>query len=157
MVHVVNRAARRGQLFFSDADYAAFQRVLVQALRKVPTRLVAFCLMPSHWHLVIWPRGDEFPLFMHWLTGMHARRWHRAHGSEGTGHVYKNRYYAVPVQGGPHLFAVLRYVERNALRAGLVARAEEWRWAESANLSQASFSGDTAACDAMRKNAWPDF
>ncbi len=128
MVHVVNRGVRRGRLFFDDADYAAFERVLVQALRKVPTRLLAFCLMPNHWHLVIWVRADELPRFMHWLTMMHARRWHRAHGSQGTGHVYQNRYYAVPVQGDNHLLAVLRYVERNALRAGLVACAEGWRW-----------------------------
>lgn len=128
MVHVVNRAVRRGQLFVADADYAAFERVLVQALAKVPTRLVAFSLMPSHWHLVIWPRGDELPRFMQWLTAEHAKRWHRARGSQGSGHVYKNRYHAVPVQGGPHLFTVVRYVERNALRAGLVTRAEDWPW-----------------------------
>jgi putative transposase len=65
---------------------------------------------------------------MHWLTMTHAKRWPTAKGSVGTGPVYQNRYYAVPVQTDHHLLAVLRYVERNPLRGSLVERAEDWRW-----------------------------
>src|SRR5918993_1616120 len=122
--HVLNRSARRQQLFFSSADYRAFESVLVEALDKVSIRLLAYALMPNHWHLVLWPVHDELPRFMHWLTLTHAKRWHAAHQSTSTGHVYQNRYHAVPVQSDAHLVTVLRYVERNALRAGLVRRAE---------------------------------
>lgn len=126
--HVVNRSVRRMQLFASDADYEAFLRVLRETLAKVPTRLLGYCIIYNHWHLVVWPTGDELPRFMHRLTMTHAKRWHKARDSTGSGPVYKGPYHAVPVQRENHLFAVLRYVERNALRAGLVRRAEDWRW-----------------------------
>lgn len=126
--HVVNRSVRRERLFFKPADYLAFEGVLREAVCRIRIRLLAYCVMPNHWHLVVWPIADELPRFMHWLTLTHAKRWHRAHGSTATGHVYQSRYYAVPVQSDRHLLGVLRYVERNALRAGLVERAEQWRW-----------------------------
>jgi putative transposase len=54
--HVLNRAVARLCLFEKDADYAAFERVLAEALEKHPTRLLAYTVMPNHWHLVVWPR-----------------------------------------------------------------------------------------------------
>jgi putative transposase len=84
--------------------------------------------MPNHWHLVMWPYLDELPRFMHWLTLTHAKRWQEAHGCYGTGHVYQDRYDAIPVQSDFHLIRLLRYVEANAKRANLVGRAEDWRW-----------------------------
>lgn len=127
--HVLNRASRRTTLFASPDDYAAFERVLVEALARIPTRLLCYCVMPNHWHLVIWPRSDtELSRFMHWVTTTHARRWQRHRDTQGYGPVYQNRFKAVPVQDDDHLIRLCRYVERNALRAGLVARAEDWRW-----------------------------
>jgi putative transposase len=126
--HILNRGVRRQQIFFCAADYAAFERVLREALHRVPTRLLDYSLMPNHWHLVLWPEEAELPRFMHWLTLTHAKRWHEAHGSTGTGHVYQNCYRAVPVQTDVHLLTLLRYVERNPVRAHLVERAEDWRW-----------------------------
>lgn len=128
VVHVLNRGVKRQQLFFDAKDYLAFEKVLVEALHHVPVPLLAYCLMPNHWHLVMSPTGKELPRFMHWLTLTHAKRWHQAHGTSGTGSVYRNRYTAVPVQTETHLITLLRYVERNAVRGGLVRRAEDWRW-----------------------------
>jgi putative transposase len=128
VVHVLNRAVRRAPLFTTNLDYLAFEAVVSEALDRFPTRLLAYCIMPNHWHMVLWPTDDELPQLMHWLTLTHAKRWHAAHGSSSTGPVYQNRYGAIPVQNDVHLLGLLRYVERNALRAGLVARAEEWRW-----------------------------
>lgn len=128
VIHAHNRSVRRERLFDNPQDYDAFEAVLTEALNRVPTRLLAYCVMPNHWHLVVWPRAEELPDFMHWLTGTHARRWHVARGSWGTGHVYQDRYGAVPVQHDIHLLRLLRYVERNPLRARLVNRAEDWPW-----------------------------
>src|SRR5688572_18237159 len=147
VMHVVNRSVRRERLFVNAADYDAFVRVLVEALHIVPTRILAFCVMPNHWHLVMWPIERELPRFMHWLTMTHAKRWHAAHDTVGTGPVYQNRYYAVPVQTGSHLFATLRYVERNALRSGLVYRAEDWRWG--------SLWDHCNSCNRVGLAAWP--
>ena len=127
--HVLNRGVGRMELFADAADYAAFERCLGVAQAVVPMRLLAYSLMPNHWHLVLWP-GDDGDLgrFMQRLTLTHARRWQEHRHQHGTGHVYQGRYKSFPVQRDEHLLAVLRYVERNPLRAGLAARAEDWRW-----------------------------
>jgi len=147
VLHLLNRSVRRERLFFCDSDYKAFEDVMVEALDRVPTRLLSYCVMPNHWHLVVWPQGGEVPQFMHWLTATHTRRWHLARQSRGTGHVYQNRYHAVPVQTERHLFNVLRYVEANALRARLVDRAEEWRWG--------SLWRRCNSCNDLPLAAWP--
>jgi putative transposase len=126
--HVVNRSVRRVRIFCDPADYRAFENLLTDTLLRIPTRLLAYTIMPNHWHMVIWPRGEELPRFMHRLTLTHAKRWNKAHGCERTGPLYQNRYAAIPVETGIHLRRVLRYVERNALRARLVKSAEDWRW-----------------------------
>src|ERR1043166_8773737 len=65
---------------------------------------------------------------MHWITVTHNQRWHAHHHSAGTGPIYQGRFKSFPVQADDHFLTLCRYVERNALRAGLVARAEQWRW-----------------------------
>jgi putative transposase len=85
--------------------------------------------MPNHWHLVLWPQGDnQLSDFVGWLTLTHTQRWHAHYHNTGSGHVYQGRFKSFPVQEDDHFLTVCRYVERNALRAGLVARAEDWPW-----------------------------
>ncbi len=127
--HVLNRANERARLFSDPSDYMAFRSTLAEALKRVPIRLLAFCLMPNHWHMVLWPRtDDELPMFMAWMTGTHAVRWRMGRDTVGNGHVYQDRYKAFPVESNAHFLTVCRYVERNPLRAGLVQRAEDWPW-----------------------------
>jgi putative transposase len=127
--HVMNRAVRRAPLFDSHEDYQTYEHVLWEALQRVPIRLLADSAMPNHWHLVVWPdEDDQLSRFMHWLTMTHAQRWHKAHRTAGTGPVYQDRFRAVPITCERHAVWACRYVERNALAAGLVPRAEEWRW-----------------------------
>jgi putative transposase len=128
--HVLNRANGRQPIFQKGGDYAAFERILGEALEHVPgIRLLAYCLMPNHWHLLLWPRQDgELSDFGHWLTLTHTQRWHAHYHNVGTGHLYQGRFKSFPVAQDDHLLQVWRYVERNALRASLVARAEAWRW-----------------------------
>src|SRR5205814_671243 len=96
---------------------------------RTPIRILGYCLMPNHWHLVLWPREDgELSEFMRWLTVTHTQRWHAHHHSAGQGHLYQGRFKSFPVQTDHHYLTVLRYVERNALRARLVARAQDWRF-----------------------------
>ncbi len=127
--HALNRAVARRPLFQKGGDYDAFERVLAEALQQQPTRLLAYCLMPTHWHLVLWPqRDDELTAFLRWLTHTHTMRWHAHYHTLGSGHLYQGRFKSFPIAEDEHLYTVLRYVERNALRAGLVRRAEDWRW-----------------------------
>jgi len=127
--HVLNRANGKLTLFRKDDDYLAFERVLVEAHRRVPVRLLDWCLMPNHWHMVLWPRRDgELSAFIRWLTLTHAQRWKAAHGAVGHGHLYQGRFKSFVVAADSSLSAMLRYVQRNPLRAKLVRRAERWRW-----------------------------
>jgi putative transposase len=127
--HVINRGSRRGWLFDKEADFYAFEEVLILALEQRPIPLLEFCLMGNHFHLVVQPANDQqLPAFMHWLTTTHARRWRLASRTIGEGAVYQARYKAIPVQTEDYFFTLMRYVQRNPVRALLVARVEEWRW-----------------------------
>jgi putative transposase len=92
-------------------------------------RLCAYCLMPNHFHLVLWPTADgQLSRFMQWLSMTHAQRWHAHRNSGGRGHLYQSRFKSFPIQRDEHFLSVCRYVERNPLRANRVRRAEDWRW-----------------------------
>ena len=118
------------KVFKKAGDYEAFERVLAAALEHVPgLRLLSYCLMPNHWHLVCWPRRDgELTDFAHYLTLTHTQRWHAHYHNVGSGHLYQGRFKSFPVASDGHYLQLCRYVERNALRAGLVQRAEDWQW-----------------------------
>ena len=127
--HVLNRANARFPIFRARRDLEAFERLLVAANEHVPMRMLDYCLMPNHWHLVLWPVGDgDLSLFMKWLSATHTQWWHDAHDTVGTGHLHQGRFKSFPVETDRHFVAVCRYVERNPVRAGLVERAEDWRW-----------------------------
>lgn len=127
--HVLNRANERRQIFNKPGDYDAFERVIEAALKRTPIRLLAYCVMPNHWHLVLMPQKDgDIQSFVSWLTMTHAQRWHAHHRTAGSGHVYQARYKSFPVQTNHYLQRLLAYVERNPLRAGLVRRSKHWRW-----------------------------
>jgi putative transposase len=127
--HVLNRANGRLRLFKKDEDFQAFDEVLLQAHRREPIRILDWCVMPNHWHFVLWPEADgQLTSFMRWLTLTHAQRWKHAHDAVGHGHLYQGRFKSFPIEEDDHLLTVLRYVERNPVRAELVKRAEEWLW-----------------------------
>ena len=122
--HVLNRGNARAHIFDKAADYAAFERILAEARERNDMRIMAYCLMRNHWHLVLWPRHDgDLSRFMGWLTLTHTQRWHAHRGTGGTGHVYQGRFKSFPVQADEHFLTVCRYVERNALRAKRVKKA----------------------------------
>ncbi len=129
--HVLNRTAGRWRMFRKDSDFEAFERVLEQAVERSggDVKLLTYCLMGNHWHLVLKTQADGvLGPFMQWLTTTHAGRYRVAHRSVGSGSLYQGRYKSFLIQSDAHLLTACRYVERNAARAGLVKRAEDWRW-----------------------------
>ena len=149
--HVLNRGNGRMTIFEDQADYAAFERVLEEAAERFPgVGVLAYCLMPNHWHLVLRTSADgELSRFVGWLTLTHTQRWHAHRHTVGGGHLYQGRYKSFLVQTEGYLAAVCRYVERNALRANLVERAEGWRWSSLYRWH----AGDAAAKSLL--SPWP--
>jgi putative transposase len=116
-------------IFDTPGDYDAFERILDEAVERVQMRLLSYCVMPNHWHLVVRPRADgDLSRFVGWLSLTHTQRRHAQRHSAGGGHVYQGRFKSFLVEPDEHLWTVCRYVERNPLRAGLCARAQQWRW-----------------------------
>jgi len=129
---VLNRAARRAVLFDEDDHYRMFLQVLALARKRYRMRLLDFAVMQNHWHLILWPDEDlQLSRFMHWLTVTHTQRWHASHRTAGTGPLYQGRYKSIPIQSDTHFWTVARYVERNPVRAGLVASVQDWRWSSA--------------------------
>jgi putative transposase len=127
--HVLNRGNRRQTIFHKPADYDAFMNLLATTLEHVAIRILAICLMPNHFHLVLWPReGADLSWYMQCLMNTHIRRHNLHYGTTGLGHIYQGRFKNFLVQSDRYLYNVLRYVEGNAKRAGLVSDARLWRW-----------------------------
>jgi putative transposase len=125
--HVINRGNDRSVVFRQPGDFSAFLRLIEVAQERIRLRLLAYCLMPNHFHLVLSPNSpDDVSRWMHWLTTTHAHRHHLRFGTSGC--VWQGRFKAFQIKHDAHLLTVMRYVERNALRAGLVDKAEQWSW-----------------------------
>ena len=129
LYHALNRGNARDVVFHKDGDFAAFERILSEGLDCYDVELYAYQLMPNHWHMLLRPDKDgEMSRLLRWVTATHTMRYHAHYHSSGQGHVYQGRFKSFPIQGDDHFRVVCRYVERNALRSGLVDRAEDWRW-----------------------------
>ena len=127
--HVLNRGNGRCRLFLKEPDYAAFETLLFDVADAVPVRILAWCLMPNHWHLVLRPREDgQLSNFMLRLTTAHVRRNFAHYHATSGGHLYQGRFKSFPVQDDHHFLTLCRYVEANPLRAKLTDRAADWRW-----------------------------
>jgi len=127
--HTMNRGNLRADLFHKPADYDAFLRLLGEGLEKYPLEIFSIALMPNHWHLVVRPAKDgQMGRFLGWLSATHTLRYRAHTRRDYPGHLYQGPFKSFPVADDEHFYVVCRYVERNALRANLVKRAEDWAW-----------------------------
>ena len=127
--HVINRANGRLQIFNKDEDYQLFEQLLFETKELFDMRILAYCLMPSHFHLILYPKNDgDLSLFMHRLSNAHTRKVHARTNTNGSGHLYQGRYKSFLVDKENYLLAVIKYVERNAVRVKLARSCEDWRW-----------------------------
>ncbi|HEV7608874.1 MAG TPA: transposase [Steroidobacteraceae bacterium] len=124
---MINRANNKARIFHDNSDYAAFTGFMAEARLRFNASLLAACLMPNHVHFVLQPNHpSDITRWMHWVFTTHVGHHHRKYGT--LGRLWQGRFKASPIQRDRHLLLVMRYVERNALTAYLVGRAEDWRW-----------------------------
>lgn len=129
LYHALNRANLGAKIFRKTGDFVAFENVLHEALQLYKVELYAYQIMGTHWHLMLRPLVDgEMGRFCKWICGTHTMRHNAHYHMTGKGHLYQGRFKSFPIQDDEHFFVGCRYVERNALRAELVSRAEDWRW-----------------------------
>jgi putative transposase len=146
--HVLNRGAQRQRLFFGDQDYSDFESLVEETVQEIALPILTYELMPNHWHFVVKPAGrEQLSSFFQQVSGTHAKRYRVALQTVGEGHVYQDRFKSFPVESDGHLLSLCRYVERNARRAGLVERAEDWRWSGLWRRER--------GCDDWLMSAWP--
>lgn len=127
--HVLNRAVGRMRIFNKSADYQSFIDILASTREETGVRILSFNIMPNHWHLALYPKEDgNLGVFMHRLTNAHTRRVHAETDTTGTGPLYQGRYKSFMIEDDAHLLTVIKYIERNPVRAKLVQKCEEWRW-----------------------------
>ena len=154
--HVINRGNARAEVFHADGDYQAFLDLLRHASQRISMCILAYCLMPNHFHLALWPYHDgDLSRWMHWLLTAHVRRYHTYH--ESSGHVWQGRFKAFPIEQDAHLLTVLRYIERNPVRASLVPLAEDWRWSSARVWSESLRGPRVEAGPIARPAPWLDW
>jgi len=128
--HVINRGNDRRDVFLKDGDYQAFLKAMGHACIEIPMPVLAYCLMPNHFHMVLLPKADgDLSRWMHWVQNTHVRRYHQDY--HRSGRIWQGRFKAFPIESDEHLLTVLRYAECNPVRANLVQRAEEWLWSSA--------------------------
>ena len=127
--HVIGRGLKPKPIFRSMEDYREFDVTLAQAVDRFDARLLAYCVLPKHWHLVLIPRKDgDLSKLMAWLTTTHSARWHTKPRRAGTGGLYERRFRSFPVQDTKKLFDIIQFVESHPLRSGMVALPNDWPW-----------------------------
>ena len=150
--HVTNRCADGVTLFDSRPAYRAFVDLIAETHIVRPIRVLAYCVMPNHWHLVLWPETDHaVERFVGLLSLTHAKRFHRWHGTAGP--LYPKRYEAVAVGADANLYRVVRYVERNPCAARLASTPGAWPWSSAAASSPVQLS----EWPTPRPSAWKDY
>lgn len=128
--HVTQRGNRREDVFFTDADRKAYLKWLAEYAAKHQVDVLAYCLMSNHVHLVVVPAGEE--ALQRVLKPLHMRYAQRINRRKGwKGHLWQGRYFSSALDDD-YLWAAIRYVERNPVRAKLVPKAEHYAWSSAA-------------------------
>lgn len=126
LYHVTSRGDRREPIYRDIADRRSQIAVLDEALARHDADVLAYCLMGNHYHLVVRTHSGRLSQLMRHLNGVYTQAFNRRHGL--VGHLFQGRFKAVLVDRDSYLAVLCRYVERNPVAAGLVARPEDWRW-----------------------------
>lgn len=128
--HVTQRGSRRGLVFFGDHDKSAYLQLLSRYSLETETEVLAYCLMDNHVHLILVPGSENALAGMLSVTHMRYAALVNTR-NDWRGHLWQQRFFSSPLDGA-YFWSALKYVERNPVRAGIVQRAEQYRWSSAA-------------------------
>lgn len=126
LYHVMLRGNAGDDLFFSERDRLLFEALVAEGVNRFKHSILAYCWMTNHVHLAIQVGAIPLPKIIQNLAFRHARRINKRQGRMG--HLFQGRYRALLVDQDRYLLALVRYIHRNPVEAGLVARPEAYRW-----------------------------
>jgi putative transposase len=129
LFHVTSRGVAGASIFVDDHDRRGFFLLLQQASELWGWRVHAWCLMGTHYHLVVEAKREQMSYAVHRLNGLYAQRFNRRH--ERRGHLYEGRFSSWFIHDEEHLRATIGYVLENPVRAGLCADVRDWLWSGS--------------------------
>lgn len=143
---LVSNLGRDGEkIFRDDEDYQSFVALLKEAKERHPVRVLAYCLMPDHFHLLLLSeRAKDMSKWMHWLMASHAWRFRGRYGT--CGRIWEGRFRSFIVQEGEHLLQVAVFIEGSPVREGLAGSAAAWQWSSHGERTGRC---PLQACDAL--------
>ncbi len=145
--HVTQRGNRRLPVFFSDDDRRAYLALVAEACVAHATVCLGWCLMDNHIHLILVPATEDG--LRGALAEAHRRYSRDINFREGwRGYLFQGRFASYPMDDA-HLMAAIRYVENNPVAAGMVARAEDWRWSSAASHISGKRTADDPLTDVL--------
>lgn len=145
--HITQRGNNRQDVFFVEEDRAAYLELLREQCEKHGVRVLGYCLMSNHVHLVVIPaREDSMQLAVGRTHFIYTQQVNRRHGQSG--HLWQGRFYSCPMDDA-HTVAAMRYVERNPVRAKLARVPWSYRWS-----SAAAHTGRPDATGLLDLKAW---
>jgi len=128
--HVTQRGTNRSVIFFDERDRTFFLSALNQWTERTETKVWAYCLMDNHFHLLLEPMNVEgLGKCLHGATFRYAQYFNGKYGR--TGRLWENRYFSCPIDKNAYLWAAVRYIEKNPVRAKITRKAEDWKWSSA--------------------------
>ena len=126
LYHLMCRGVRKLPIYHADRDRTLFLALFRHTLQRFRWSCQAYCLMDTHFHLVVQTDDPTLSTGMHWLNTAYARTFNRRHGFEG--HLFDRRFNSVLIEGDIQLAQTARYVELNPVRAGITPHPADWPW-----------------------------
>jgi putative transposase len=136
--HIINRGNNKQTIFRTRLDYLVFIGLLKEAKIRYPLTVFGYCLMPNHFHLIIYARdAGHVRAFIHWILTCFAHYYHAKYNTSG--HLWQGRFKNLLIEREEYLIIALRYIENNPVRAGMVRSSRDWEWSSIQQHSQRSY------------------
>ena len=133
--HVMNRGNARNNIFLIDDDYGMFLALLEESSKLFGVRILSYCLMTNHYHLLVHTQRGNLSRFMRHLGGIYTQRFNKVHKKDG--HLFRGRFKAVLVQEDSYLTHLVRYIHLNPIQANLVQDPKDYPWSSHGHYLKA--------------------